>query len=109
MKNALNNSLVKLCLVLSVIGPLKISRATEAIPKNPTEVLAEACDAALNDQITLNEQQRSLIEQLKIASAVRQERILQLEGQAGAWYNRTELMLVMGLAAGLIAGGLIAK
>lgn len=82
---------------------------SQDLTKNPNEVLLEACDTALNDQVELNKAQQELVNQLKIAASVKQERIDQLQKDQGAWYNRTELMLFIGLTAGLIAGGLIAK
>lgn len=107
MKNALKRRLSALLVVLSFTGSLKAQETAQ--PKSPTEILAEACDNALTDQLEVNKIQAALIDQLKIASEVRQQRILELERQSGAWYNRPELMGLLGLAAGLIAGGIIAK
>lgn len=92
---------------MSVIGPY--AKATTTIKNSSDQELLTACDEALNDQLEVVKEQQALIEQLKIASQIKQERVLQLEKDASMWYNKGELTLFIGLSLGLIAGGIIAK
>lgn len=109
MSTKLMNQVKKLLLVLSITGSFYVRATEPGTTKSPEAILAEACDAALNDQLNLNKDQAALNEQLRIAAGVKQERINQLEAEKGAWYNNTPLMLFIGLTAGLVAGGVIAK
>ncbi len=95
--------------LLSALLLVCLSTASYAEQKSPEESILEACDRALSDQVNLNKEQQDLNDQLKIALAIKEERINTLQKSQDAWYNNTTLMLFVGLTAGLITGGVLAK
>lgn len=73
-----------------------------------SEVL-KACEQAVNDLEAANKAQADLVSQLKLAAQLKENEIKALEKEQSAWYNRPELLGLIGLSLGLIAGGIIAK
>lgn len=98
--------LLGLLLVLSVTGTSRTSAANNCAA---TEEILESCSTALEDQLDLNIEQTRLINMLKSAAIVREERVKELEEASQRWYANPAVVALMGLTVGIVAGGYLSK